>query len=331
MVLRSATVLATLVVALVALISSAPARAADPRVTVTRADWNDVDGFVDLEGTSDPHGTVFITDADSGNVLATTTATAGGTWSEQVMEFSSVPCRVQAASGGGVAAADVLGAPGDCGPRPVTIAAAGWDSGAEHLMITGQSESYRRIVVRDADSGAELATVRSDASGMWAAEIGDLSPVSCTVTAESDTGFPVEAAVAGAPAGCGSPLMGARLYAEKLCNDCHGDDGAGNPGKDIEGEPARAIRRALRKEEVHFGIDATYEEAQAIAVFLDDPGPLPELPVEDFSNPTRCQTCHPRQYKEWSGSMMAYSAVSPTFSALVELPRFCGQVSAFAR
>ena len=152
---RSATAMAILVVAFVAINSSAPVQAADPRVTVTRAESDSSGSSVTLEGTSDPYGTVLVTDADSGNVLATTTATAGGTWSETVTEHAVVPCRVLARSGGGVAEANVVGYSGICGPQPLTIAAADWDTGTDRLVVSGQSDSYRRIVVRDADSGAE--------------------------------------------------------------------------------------------------------------------------------------------------------------------------------
>jgi len=317
---RSKTVAAMLGVSLAVLVFSGAAQAADPRVTVTTAGWEFSSGYLLLEGTSDPNGTILIKDADSGHMLATASADAGGAWSEQLMDFSSVPCRVQAMSGGEVATADVLGAPGDCGPRPLSIEAAIWDAGAEHMSVGGQSESYRRIVVRDADSGAELAVTRSDAAGMWSVQIGDLSPVSCTVTAETDIGFPDSASVDGAPAGCGSPLQGAKLYSEKMCNICHGDDGSGgNSAVDIQGEPKREIRRAIRKETVHDGIDVTGKEARALSVFLDDPGPLPVRTQKAFSSPTQCRTCHPRQYKEWSGNMMAYSAISPTFNALESL------------
>jgi hypothetical protein len=36
----------------------------------------------------------------------------------------------------------------------------------------------------------------------------------------------------------------------------------------------------------------------------------------DFARPATCATCHPRQFREWQGSMMAYAAVSPTANAL---------------
>ncbi len=316
---RAATVLGALVFTLAALITSGPVQAIQLLVGVTTANWNEPGGFVDLQGTSNPRATVFITDADSGNVLSTITATAEGTWSIQVTDFASVPCRVRAASGGATEEAEVLGAPGDCGPRPLAITTANWDPGTERLLVNGQSDTYRRIVVKDADSGAELAIARSDAMGIWAAEIADLSPVSCAVTAESDIDLPVEAAVAGNPSSCGPPLQGARLYAENLCQVCHGDDGAGNPTIDIQGKSASDIHLALLNEAVHDGIDATMEEADALAVFLDAPWPLPAMPDEDFSSPAKCRVCHPRQYKEWSGDIMAYSAVSPTFSALESL------------
>jgi Cytochrome c554 and c-prime len=38
--------------------------------------------------------------------------------------------------------------------------------------------------------------------------------------------------------------------------------------------------------------------------------------VPAFSPPTTCAGCHPRQYREWQGSMMAYAAVSPVANAL---------------
>lgn len=43
-------------------------------------------------------------------------------------------------------------------------------------------------------------------------------------------------------------------------------------------------------------------------------------PVEGmFADPETCQQCHPRQYAEWQGSMMAYGMHSPTFNAFEAL------------
>ena len=37
---------------------------------------------------------------------------------------------------------------------------------------------------------------------------------------------------------------------------------------------------------------------------------------QSFIGPEQCANCHPRQYAEWQGSMMAYGAISPVFNAL---------------
>ncbi len=70
---------------------------------------------------------------------------------------------------------------------------------------------------------------------------------------------------------------------------------------------------------MHAGITATSKEVEVLAAFLSNPSPLPLQQATAFSDPETCRTCHPRQYKEWSGNIMAYSAVSPTFSALESL------------
>ncbi|MFQ5665463.1 MAG: multiheme c-type cytochrome [Candidatus Binatia bacterium] len=35
-----------------------------------------------------------------------------------------------------------------------------------------------------------------------------------------------------------------------------------------------------------------------------------------FARPAECASCHPRQYQQWQGSMMAYAEMSPVFNAL---------------
>ncbi len=35
-----------------------------------------------------------------------------------------------------------------------------------------------------------------------------------------------------------------------------------------------------------------------------------------FEDPQQCQNCHPEQYEQWSGSPLAYGAISPVFNAL---------------
>ncbi|MCZ6794518.1 MAG: multiheme c-type cytochrome [Planctomycetota bacterium] len=41
-----------------------------------------------------------------------------------------------------------------------------------------------------------------------------------------------------------------------------------------------------------------------------------DVELAQFSAPETCATCHPRQYREWSGSMHSYAARSPLFNAL---------------
>jgi hypothetical protein len=42
----------------------------------------------------------------------------------------------------------------------------------------------------------------------------------------------------------------------------------------------------------------------------------PDIVAAPFADPKACEYCHPRQHREWQGSMMSYGATSPVFSAL---------------
>ena len=52
--------------------------------------------------------------------------------------------------------------------------------------------------------------------------------------------------------------------------------------------------------------------AEAVVPYL---GERP-LSSEERLDPTRCQGCHPEQYREWSASMHAYASVDPVFRAM---------------
>lgn len=41
----------------------------------------------------------------------------------------------------------------------------------------------------------------------------------------------------------------------------------------------------------------------------------PGLDAEALKDPASCQSCHPNQYREWSGSMHAYASIDPIFRA----------------
>ena len=40
------------------------------------------------------------------------------------------------------------------------------------------------------------------------------------------------------------------------------------------------------------------------------------MKLPSFSAPEECGSCHPRQYREWLGSMHSYAGQSPLFNAL---------------
>lgn len=45
-------------------------------------------------------------------------------------------------------------------------------------------------------------------------------------------------------------------------------------------------------------------------------GDSPPFKASDFDAATTCQSCHPQQFKEWSGSMHAYAMTDPVFAAV---------------
>ena len=115
-------------------------------------------------------------------------------------------------------------------------------------------------------------------------------------------------------------MNGANLYARNLCMLCHDVDGSGGiVGVDIQGKNACDIQTGIMTEEVHSGITTSVADSNNLAAFLDDPGPLPTIAQGLITDPTTCRICHPRQYAEWQGNMMAYSSVSPVFNALEAL------------
>lgn len=206
----------------------------------------------------------------------------------------------------------------------VNIDRARWNNN-DRLIVKGSSDTLNLVFLSDSLTGTELATVQADDDGNWVARIKGLSIIPCYVRAVS-AGSTVEKKVRNTNGNCSSaglPVeLTAKIYTKKLCSVCHADDGSGvtNSGGDIQGKSRSDVQRAIDEELVHSGIDVTPQEIKALVAFLDNPvWPLPVLEEVDFSEPDQCKTCHPRQFDEWSGNMMAYSALSPTFSALEAL------------
>lgn len=110
---------------------------------------------------------------------------------------------------------------------------------------------------------------------------------------------------------------GITLFQNKLCFACHGNDALGGPsGIVISGKSISQIINTMASKLVHSGIELNAQEADTLAAFLAAPVPVSTPASVDFTQPEVCAICHPRQFKEWEGSMMRYGAVSPVFTAL---------------
>ena len=115
----------------------------------------------------------------------------------------------------------------------------------------------------------------------------------------------------------GAAESGITLFENKLCFTCHGNDAQGGPsGIAISGKTVPQIMKTMASQPVHSGIVLNEQEANALTAFLVAPLPVTVPTALDFSQPETCAICHPRQFKEWEGSMMRYGAISPVFAAL---------------
>jgi hypothetical protein len=206
----------------------------------------------------------------------------------------------------------------------LTIDKVEWNAAPQALIVEGQSDTLNLVFLSDEITLEEFAQVQADDDGKWLIKIklADLPAIPCAISATSG-GRRVYKRVENSPVNCSSATLTqeltANIYSEKFCDVCHGPTGLGDPGPNIEGADLADINRAMVEEEVHQGIVLSNRQAEALDAFLHNPGPLVARETPDFSDPEMCATCHPRQFKEWSGSSMAYSALSPTFSALESL------------
>lgn len=204
----------------------------------------------------------------------------------------------------------------------LTIDKVRWNAAKEKLIVKGHSDTLNLVYLSDEITLKAVTQTQANDDGEWSVRLSNLTVIPCRLSATSG-GQSVYAKVRNAPAGCSSAVLSqeltAHVYSEKLCDTCHGSTGSDGSGPDIAGKEIWDIRRGIAKEEVHKGITLSRHQAKALAIFLDNPGPLPMRHIPEYSNPETCKTCHPRQFKQWSGSTMAYSAISPTFNALEAL------------
>jgi hypothetical protein len=204
----------------------------------------------------------------------------------------------------------------------LTIDKARWNATKEKLVIKGQSDTLNLVYLSDEITMEAIAHTQADDDGLWVVKVKNLTSVPCSVSVSSG-GRSVYKRVKNRPVNCSSAVLTqeltAGIYSDKQCDLCHGQTGADGVGPDVQGKELADIKRAIVEEEVHWGISVSHRQAKALEAFLSNPGPLMARETPDFDDPKKCATCHPRQFKQWSGSSMAYSALSPTFSALEAL------------
>ncbi len=201
----------------------------------------------------------------------------------------------------------------------LTIDTIEYDAANVKLVAQGQSDTLNLVFLSDEITLEAVTQTQANDDGAWSVALSNLTSIPCRISATSG-GKSVYAEVVNAPANCSSVVLSqeltARIYSEKLCDTCHGPTGSDGAAPDIAGTDTPSIERGIAVEVVHEGITVSQHQAEALAVFLDNPGLLPIRHIPEYSNPEMCQTCHPRQFEQWSGSTMAYSAISPAFNAL---------------
>jgi len=117
----------------------------------------------------------------------------------------------------------------------------------------------------------------------------------------------------------GDPAAGKLAFDSKLCYACHGNNGMSGPvGIDITHEAGAILVQAMIIEAPHAGVmhNVSDQDLYDIAAFLNAGGVITPTPLKDFSDPSVCRTCHPRQYEQWETNLMSYGGSSPVFSAL---------------
>jgi len=296
-------------------------------LSIDVARWNAADEKMVVQGQSDPLNLVFLSDEITLEAITQTQAEDDGEWSVELSNLTSIPCRISAASGGRSVYVAIGNAPASCSSAVpsqdvLSIDVARWNAADEELVVQGQSDTLNLVFLSDEITLEAITQTQANDDGEWSVELSNLTSIPCRISATSG-GRSVYVAIRNAPASCSSAVhsqeLTAGIYSNKLCDVCHGQTGSDGSGPDIASKEIWDIKRAIAEEEVHEGISVSHRQAEALEIFLENPGPLPVRHLPEYSNPEMCRGCHPRQFKQWSGSTMAYSALSPTFNALEAL------------
>lgn len=157
-------------------VSRTPTTCGRAPLSATYAKWDAKNQLVVKGKSAGKRTTVSIRDAKSGRFLGKTRSNSKGRWSLTITEPAIAPCRISVKAGPRRTSRGVVSAPKWCGsPPPIvvlpTIAEAEWHAEDGQLKAKGKGAGRRLpVTLLNADSGAVLATTRSESDGDWEIE-----------------------------------------------------------------------------------------------------------------------------------------------------------------
>jgi hydrogenase small subunit len=172
-----------------------PAFVVSRPLSITRAEWEDGDGELRVEGYGTVLAAVEVRDAGSGALLGSTTVSREGRWRIEREHLSTSPSRVIAESGTEMAERDVSGGSSSMG---MELTKAEWRAEAAELRVEGRTIPNRTVQVKNATTGVTLASTSSDSEGNWAFTAINPNPIPVRVRAECE-GYAAERDVENAP------------------------------------------------------------------------------------------------------------------------------------
>ncbi|MCG8429368.1 MAG: PKD domain-containing protein, partial [Chromatiales bacterium] len=180
---------------------------------IFRAKWKAKKSLLRVRGRKAPAGaTVYVKDAETGDIIGTTTARRNGKWRLRatIGDAEDVPCTIVVEINGQMEEGNVRKAPScdiddhDDG-ADFRVQIADWDAHDRKLEVEGNKAPRKaRVKLFNATTGKLLKTTKVEDSGEWKFEVDKPNPVPCSIRVEIGDQS-VERNVKGAP--------------EKLCGD----------------------------------------------------------------------------------------------------------------
>ena len=164
-------------------------------LSITRADWEDGDRELRVEGYGTVLAAVEVRDAGSGAFLGSTTVSREGRWRIERENLSTSPSRVIAESGTETAERDVSGGSSSVG---MELTKAEWKAEDAELRVEGRTIPDRNVQVKNANTGVILGSVSSDDEGNWVFTAISPNPIPTRVRSECE-GYAAERDVENAP------------------------------------------------------------------------------------------------------------------------------------